>query len=291
MRRSCKRWVADPNAMQEITVEQFQRLSHQIYQKLGLSFDEKKLYFLKKRIEKRMAALGIEDPRDYLFMVTYADSEGLEMQALANLVTTHETYMFREYDQLQAFANCCLPAVLSAKQARGDRTLRIWSAGCSSGEEPYTLAMIVQEVFPQSVRWDCVIVATDIDENMLKCAAAARYGVRAVGEVPVEYRGKYLIQENAEWVVKRRTAALVQVRRLNLYDDAAMKTMRGFDFVFCRNVLIYFDELSRKAVVDHFYSALNPGGYLFLGHSESVGRVSSAFSLKRVESHLVYMKD
>jgi chemotaxis protein methyltransferase CheR len=215
----------------------------------------------------------------------------MEMQELANLVTTNETYMFREYDQLQAFANHCLPEVLSAKQARGDRTLRIWSAGCSSGEEPYTLAMIVQDVFPQAQSWECEIVATDIDENMLRRVASARYGARSVGDVPAEYREKYLTQDGEEWVVRRRTAALVEARHLNLSDRMAMRGMRGFDFVFCRNVLIYFDDLSRKAVVDHFYNALNKGGYIFLGHSESVGRASTAFTLKRFETHLVYQKE
>jgi chemotaxis protein methyltransferase CheR len=213
------------------------------------------------------------------------------MQALANLVTTNETYMFREYDQLQAFANHCLPEVLSAKQARGDRTLRIWSAGCSSGEEPYTLAMIVQDVFPQAQSWDCEIVATDIEENMLQRVAAARYGARSVGDVPPEYREKYLTQDGDEWMVRRRTAALVNARHLNLSDRMAMRAMRGFDFIFCRNVLIYFDDLSRKAVVDHFYNALNKGGYIFLGHSESVGRATTAFTLKRFETHLVYVKE
>ena len=277
--------------MPEISVEQFQRLSQHIYQKLGLYFDERKIYFLKKRVEKRMAALGIEDPRDYVFLVGYADPQGVEMQELANLVTTNETYMFREYDQLQAFANHCLPEVLSAKQARGDRTLRIWSAGCSSGEEPYTLAMIVQDVFPQAQSWECEIVATDIDENMLRRVASARYGARSVGDVPAEYREKYLTQDGEEWVVRRRTAALVEARHLNLSDRMAMRAMRGFDFIFCRNVLIYFDDLSRKAVVDHFYNALNKGGYIFLGHSESVGRATTAFTLKRFETHLVYVKE
>src|ERR1700693_1114424 len=178
--------------MSEISVEQFQKLSQQIYQKLGLHCDEKKIYFLKKRVEKRMAALGIADARDYIFMVSYADPDGKEMQALANLITTNETYMFREYEQLQAFANHCLPEVLSAKQARGERALRIWCAGCSSGEEAYTLAMIVQEVFPQAQSWKCEIVATDIDENMLRHGAVARYGARSVGDVPDEYREKYL---------------------------------------------------------------------------------------------------
>jgi chemotaxis protein methyltransferase CheR len=277
--------------MLEISVEQFQRLSQQIYQKLGLYFDERKIYFLKKRVEKRMEVLGIDDPRDYVFMVSYGDKDGVEMQALANLVTTNETYMFREYDQLQAFANHCLPEVLSAKQARGQRTLRIWSAGCSSGEEPYTLAMIVQDVFPQAQSWDCEIVATDIDENMLQRVAAARYGARSVGDVPAEFRDKYLTQDGDEWVVRKRTAALVHARHLNLSDRMSMRSMRGFDFIFCRNVLIYFDDLSRKAVVDHFYNALNPGGYIFLGHSESVGRATTAFTLKRFETHLVYVKE
>jgi chemotaxis protein methyltransferase CheR len=277
--------------MPDLTVEQFQSLSQVIYQKLGLHFDDKKIYFLKTRVAKRMAALGLADPKEYLFLVRYADPQGLEMQALANLVTTNETYMFREYEQLQAFANHCLPEVLSAKQARGERTLRIWSAGCSSGEEAYTLAMIVQEVFPQAQSWDCGITATDIDENMLRKTAAARYGSRSVNDVPDEYRAKYLIEDGDEYVVRRRTASLVETVHLNLHDRMAMRAMRGFDFIFCRNVLIYFDDLSRKAVVDHFYNALNRGGYVFLGHSESIGRVTTAFKLKRFEDHLVYGKE
>ncbi len=275
----------------DLSVEQFQSLSRLIYQKLGLHFDDRKIYFLKTRVAKRMEVLGLGDCRDYMFMIGYSDPLGLEMQALANLITTNETYMFREYDQLQAFANHCLPEVLSAKQARGVRTLRIWCAGCSSGEEAYTLAMIVQEVFPQANTWDCEIAATDIDENMLRRVTAARYGRRSVKDVPEEYREKYLIADGDEFVVRPRTASLVRTSHLNLNDRIAMRAMRGFDFIFCRNVLIYFDDLSRKAVVDHFYNALHPGGYIFLGHSESIGRVTTAFKLKRFESHLVYVKE
>jgi chemotaxis protein methyltransferase CheR len=231
---------------QTISAEHLEKLGQQIYRKLGLYFDDKKNYFLKTRVAKRMAALGMDDPNDYIFMVSYADTNGLEMQALANLVTTNETYMFREYDQLQGFANYCLPEVLSAKQDRGEKSLRIWCAGCSSGEEPYTLAMIVQEVFPQSQSWDCKIVATDIDENMLRKVAAARYGARSVNDVPDEYKDKYLIEDGDGYVVRRRTAALVESRHLNLNDRMALRAMRGFDFIFCRNVLIYFDDLSRK---------------------------------------------
>ena len=276
---------------QTISAEHLEKLGQQIYRKLGLYFDDKKNYFLKTRVAKRMAALGMDDPNDYVFMVSYADTNGLEMQALANLITTNETYMFREYDQLQGFANYCLPEVLSAKQDRGEKSLRIWCAGCSSGEEVYTLAMIVQEVFPQSQSWDCKIVATDIDENMLRKVVAARYEQRSINDVPQEYKDKYLIAEGEGYVVRRRTAALVEPRHLNLNDRMALRAMRGFDFIFCRNVLIYFDDLSRKSVVDHFYNALNPGGYIFLGHSESIGRVTTAFKLRRFENHLVYVKE
>jgi len=277
--------------MPNLSLGQFEKLNQQIYQKLGLHFDEKKIYFLKSRISKRMAALRMDDPEDYIFLISYADPDGVEMQALANLITTNETYMFREYEQLQAFANCCLPEVLSAKQERGDKTLKIWSAGCSSGEEAYTLAMIVQEIFPQSQVWDCEIWATDVDENMLRKVAAARYGARSVQDVPEDFRAKYLVASGDEWVVRQRTAAMVHVRHLNLSDRIAMRTMRNFDFIFCRNVLIYFDDLSRKAVVESFYNSLNRGGYIFLGHSESIGRVTSAFTLRRFDDHLVYVKE
>ena len=166
--------------MNELSTEHFNKLAQQIYLRLGLHFEEKKSYFLQKRVEKRMEVLGFHDPQDYVFQLCYADPDGKEMQALANLITTNETYMFREYEQLEAFANSCLPEVLSAKQARGEQKLRIWCAGCSSGEEAYTLAIILQEIFPQSQYWDCEIVATDIDQNML-AQAAARPILVAVG--------------------------------------------------------------------------------------------------------------
>jgi chemotaxis protein methyltransferase CheR len=231
--------------MNELSSEQFDRLTQQIYVRLGLHFADKKTYFLQKRVEKRMSALGYDDPQDYVFHLCYADPEGAEMQALANLITTNETYMFREYEQLEAFANCCLPEVLSDKQSPGQQRLRIWSAGCSSGEEPYTLAMIVQEVFPQSQYWDFEIVATDIDENMLAHAARARYWQRSVREVPPEYTNKSLIPDGDSYLVRPQTVSLVRFQHLNLHDRPAMRSMRNFDFIFCRNVLIYFDDQSR----------------------------------------------
>jgi chemotaxis protein methyltransferase CheR len=275
----------------EFSSEHFSKLAQQIYLHLGLHFEDKKSYFLQKRVEKRMEVLGYRDPQEYVFQLCYADPDGKEMQALANLITTNETYMFREFEQLQAFADCCLPEVLSAKQARGEQKLRIWCAGCSSGEEAYTLAIILQEVFPQSQFWECEIVATDIDENMLAQAAKGRYWWRSVRDVPPDYLDKYFIKEGESYLLRPKATNLVRFQHLNLHDRMMMRGMRNFDFIFCRNVLIYFDDISRKTAVDGFYNSLNRGGYIFLGHSESIGRISSAFRLKRVETHLVYVKE
>jgi chemotaxis protein methyltransferase CheR len=214
------------------------------------------------------------------------------MQALANLITTNETYMFREFEQLQAFADHCLPMILKSREAANDRTLRIWSAGCSSGEEPYTLAIILKEVMHDFRSWDIKIKATDIDQVRLEMARRAVYEERSVHEIPPEYFDRHITRLPAGFfAIKPETAKLVELEHLNLNDRLAMRNMRQFDFIFCRNVLIYFDDASRKAVVDHFYNALKPGGFIFLGHSESIGRISTAFKLLRVGQHLVYRKE
>lgn len=274
----------------QLSLEQYGRLCRLIYDRLGLRFDDKKIHFLSKRVSTRMQYLELDDASDYLMRIAYGDSSGAEMQALANLITTNETYMFREYEQLEAFANACLPEVLARKEAQGNRSLRIWSAGCSSGEETYTIAIIVQEVFPAIVDWDMQIVATDIDEQRLVMAVAGVYGERSMKNVPPAYLARHFVRAGEDWRVAPRTRSLVTIQNLNLHDRLQMRKMHTFDFIFCRNVLIYFDDASRKAAVDHFYNALVPGGFLFLGHSESVGRISSAFRLRRMGEHLVYMR-
>jgi chemotaxis protein methyltransferase CheR len=213
--------------MTELSTDHFNRLAQQIYLRLGLHFEDKKSYFLQKRVEKRMEVLGYRDPHEYVFLRCYADHDGREMQALANLITTNETYMFREYEQLEAFANCCLPEVLSTKQGRGEQKLRIWSAGCSSGEEPYSLAIILQEIFPQSQYWDCEIVGTDIDQNMLAQAAKARYWSRSVRDVPADYLEKYFIKDGESYIVRPNTVRLVRFEHMNLHDRQAMRSMRN----------------------------------------------------------------
>jgi chemotaxis protein methyltransferase CheR len=278
--------------MMTLALKDFATIRDEVYRKLGLYFEDSKVYFIQKRIEKRMEALAVSSFADYVFLLRFGDQEGKEMQALANLVTTNETYMFREFDQLQAFADHCLPMILRPRQEANDRTLRIWSAGCSSGEEPYTLAIILKEVMHDACTWNIQIKATDIDQVRLEMARRAIYDERSVHEIPPEYFDRHITRLPAGgFAVKPDTAKLVKIEHLNLNDRLAMRAMRQMDFIFCRNVLIYFDDASRKAVVDHFYNALKPGGFIFLGHSESIGRISTAFKLLRVGQHLVYRKE
>lgn len=212
-----------------LALKDFVTIRDEVYRRLGLYFEESKVFFIQKRIEKRMESLGVESFADYGFLLRYGDKEGQEMQALANLVTTNETYMFREFEQLRAFADHCLPMVLKPREAANDRRLRIWSAGCSSGKEPYSLAIMLKEIMHDFGAWDIQIKATDIDQVRLEMARRAIYEERSVREVPAEY-------------VERHLAPL-------------------------------------------------SGGFIFLGHSESVGRISSAFRLLRVGQHLVYRKE
>lgn len=274
-----------------LSIDDFQRLSNFIYRKIGIRFEPNKLYFVSKRVEARMAALGIDSPRSYVRHLLFStDTE--EFQQLTNLLTVNETYFFREFPQLEAFAEHCLSRVVERKLATGDRSLRVWSAGCSTGEEPYTLSIILQEMFEDIRSWDVEIVASDLDRNVLRRAADGLYGRRSVKDVPQDYLDQYFRPSGPEaWRVTDDVRRLVRFEHCNLADADAMRAKRAFDFVFCRNVLIYFDDVSRKRVVENFYLSLNKGGYIFLGTSESIGRITTVFTLQRLGSHLVYCKE
>ena len=275
-----------------LALKDFATIRDEVYRQLGIYFEDSKVAFIQKRIEKRMETLRMDSFADYGFLLRFGDKKGHEIQELANLITTNETYMFREFEQLQAFADYCLQMILKPLEKANDRRLRIWCAGCSSGEEAYTLAIILQEVMHDWRTWDLKIRATDIDEVRLDMARRAVYDERSVKEVPPEYFDRHFKPLPAgHFGIKPETAKLVEIEHLNLSDRMAMRAMRSFDFIFCRNVLIYFDDASRKAVVDHFYNSLKPGGFIFLGHSESIGRISTAFKLMRVGEHLVYRKE
>jgi chemotaxis protein methyltransferase CheR len=276
--------------MTDLSLDEFKVIGDFIYRKTGIRFDQRKVYYLNKRVGARMDAVRMRSVSDYVRHLSFTDN-GTELQQLVNLITINETYFFREYAQLQSFAEVCLPDVVERKIGQGKRSLRIWCAGCSSGEEAYTLAIIMREMLDDFDRYAIDIVATDIDKVILQSARTAIYSDRSVKEVPPEYLKKYFSREGESYRLGKLVKDMVTFEHLNLSDKPALRQYRSFDFIFCRNVLIYFDEQSRKQVTDHFYTALVPGGYIFLGSSESPSRVTPAFKIKRAGDMLVYYKE
>lgn len=276
--------------MPNITSGEFEILSDLVYRKTGIRFESKKLYFITKRIEKRMDALGLEKVSDYLRILRFTDTDNQEFQQLTDLLTINETYFFRDFPQMQVFAEHCLPAVVDKKTKEGKRSLKIWSAGCSTGEEPYTLGIIISEMIDDIADWDIRIIAGDIDTKALEKARLAVYESRSIRDVPPEYLSGYFKKTNENYKVAEQIRNMIQFEHINLSDKNEIRQKRDFDFIFCRNMMIYFDDISRKRLVDQFYVALNPGGYIFLGSSESIGRISTAFRLKKIGGHIVYYK-
>ncbi|MBF0200800.1 MAG: protein-glutamate O-methyltransferase CheR [Desulfamplus sp.] len=274
-----------------VSLGEFELLSSFIYRKTGIRLESQKLYFLTTRVNKRMDIVQAESVADYIRILRFGDPDGREFQNLINLLTVNETYFFRDFPQLQAFAEHCLDEVITRKIKEGNRKLKIWSAPCSSGEEPYTLAVILHAMIDNVDDWEVEILASDIDQNILKLAEGAVYDNRRVRDVPPEYLSRFFQRRrDGKYLVNPEIRRMVTFEHLNLSDAMVIRKRKGFDFIFCRNLLIYFDDISRKNLVDQFYIALNPGGYIFLGSSESISRISTAFRVKRKGGYFVYYK-
>lgn len=276
----------------KLTLSEFERITDLIYKRTGIRFEANKVYFLETRLRRRLEELKMASFAEYIRYLYFLDRDGKEFQKLIELLTINETYFFRDFPQLKAFAEYCLPDVAERKYREGNNTLILWSAGCSSGEEPYTLAIILKEMLEDVNKWKINILATDIDNDALEKAREGVYDERSVKDVPIEYIDKYFtILRDGRFKISDEIKSMVTFAYLNLGDRMSIRRYRNFDFIFCRNVLIYFDDISRKQVVDHFYIALNRGGYIFLGSSESLSRITNAFKLKRMGGNLVYVKE
>jgi chemotaxis protein methyltransferase CheR len=275
----------------ELPLEYFIKLRNLIYERTGIRYEENKIYYIKKRLHQRMEAGGFDRVEDYIRHLKIFDPKGREFQQLINLLTVNETYFFREFSQLQVFAESCLQEVIKNKAQANNRTIKVFCAGCSTGEEPYTLAIILREMIEYYSSWEVLIKAIDIDENVLGAARRGVYDQRSVKDVPPTYLQRYFASPaKGEYVIDQSIKDMVIFEHLNLMDRRALRFEEDYDFVFCRNVLIYFDDISRKQVVDKFYSMLRKGGYIFLGHAESLSRISSAFKIRRVSNHIVYRR-
>ncbi|MGS0765011.1 CheR family methyltransferase [Syntrophomonas curvata] len=275
----------------ELPLEYFIKLRNLIYERTGISYEENKIYYIKKRLQQRMDAGGFERVEDYIRHLKIFDPKGREFQELMNLLTVNETYFFREFSQLQVFAESCLEEITREKLDAGSRTIKVFCAGCSTGEEPYTLGIILREMLDGFSAWRVLIKAVDIDENVLKVARRGVYDRRSVKDVPQAYLKEYFTAPSAEeYAISQNIKDMVAFEHLNLMDRKALRYEEDYDFVFCRNVLIYFDDVSRKQVVDKFYGMLRRGGFIFLGHAESLSRISTAFRIRRLNEQIVYQR-
>lgn len=268
----------------------FELIRDLIWEKSGIFFEETKRQFFSRRLQSRMNVLGCQRLEDYYRMLKY-DAAEAEFSELLNLLTTTETYFFRNMPQLRSFAEEMLPEMLKRKIEAGQNYLHIWSAGCSSGEEPYTIAMLLLETLPNISRWKISIIGTDINTQVLEQAQHGLYSARSLRDTPEQYIAKYFTREGEQYRVCEQVRKMVTFRPANLVraEDAAL--IPTVDGIFCRNVLIYFNVESWKKAINIFYDHLARQGYLLLGHSESLYRISAIFKLVKLQHSLVYYKE
>jgi chemotaxis protein methyltransferase CheR len=271
-----------------ITDAEFLRFRDFFYRHTGIFFAENKRYYVDKRIEDRIAATDSPSFQSY-FALLRAGQGGEEMKQLVSRFTVNETYFYREEHQFRCMSTSLLPAILAGR--RRDRPIRIWSVPCSTGEEPYSIAMWLLENWPEVDRYDVEITGSDIDTDALRIAQAGTCGPRALMRLPSAVKARYFEQlAGGHWRLVHALRDSVQFTHVNLVDATQTAAYRGFDIVFCRNLLIYFDDASRRLAVENIYDCLAPGGFVCLGHSESMSRISPLFEVRRFPDAIVYQK-
>jgi chemotaxis protein methyltransferase CheR len=265
----------------------FRLMRDQIYKRTGMWFADTSKYLLQKRLSPRARELNFESFQKYFYFLQYDPRAEAEFDQIYDLVTTNETYFFREPAQLAAFADEIVPEILSRKTIK---KIRIWSAGCSSGEEPYSIAMLLSEAGYYD-RAAFEIFASDINQQVLAKARRGHYRESAFRATDGPLRDKYFTRnEDGSWHIHDDIRNRVSFGRLNLYDEPRVSLLGHLDVIFCRNVIIYFDDQSKKVVVSNFYNRLTDNGYLLLGHSESLISLSTQFKLRHLKNDMVYQK-
>ena len=253
----------------ELAPAQFREISRTVYEVAGIQLREGKEGLVRSRLAKRIRQLGLAGFESYLERVR-GDASGRELAEMVDLLTTNKTSFYREAAHFDFLRERLLPAL-------GPGPVRIWSAGCSSGEEPYTLAMVVRDVWPGSERRDVKILATDISRRVLATAAAGEYPDAMTSDVPADLLRRHWTRQPGDgWRAGESLRSLITFAPLNLMGAWPMKG--PFQAIFCRNVMIYFDKATQQTLVNRYYDLLAPGGHLFVGHSESLSALTHPFA-------------
>ena len=257
-----------------------------LYQRTGMAYGEAKRYYIERRVTDRIDRSGASSVQAYL---TLLQSNAAEAELLINAFTVNETYFYREQHQLQCLSRALLPEIAATRRP-GD-LIRIWSVPCSTGEEPYSLAIWLLENWPLVDAYNIEIVGSDIDTRVLNEAAIGDYGIRALARLPADVTERYFepARDGDRRIIQdlRESVKLTQV---NLMDPAIVAAQGRFDIIFCRNLLIYFDDASRLTAANNLFTALNPMGFICLGHTESMTRISTRFVMRRFEDAIVFQR-
>lgn len=264
----------------EITDKEFELFRSLIYDKSGINLNPTKKGLLHTRLLKRLSLHNCATFAEYYYYIQNDDS-GEELIAMLNAVSTNLTKFFREENHFLFLQNTVLPEITQGRRKSGQRRLRVWCAGCSSGEEPYSIGITLLQHIESPLLWDIKILATDISTDILEKAAEGIYEKEKVSELPHDLLSAFFIRGSSQYSgyykVKSALQNIISFRRLNLIDEKY--PFRGkFDFIFCRNVMIYFDKRTQERIVNRYYNCLEDGGYLFIGHSESLNGVKSPFT-------------
>lgn len=274
-----------------ITDEEFIQLRDFIYQQCGIFIAENRKYLVENRLCNRIKELNLKSYSEYYNFLRFDAGRRAELTKLFEVVTTNETSFYRNPPQLQVFQNTVLKSVIDDCRKDGRKKLRIWSAGCSTGEEPYTLAIILHEVLRQEISgWDIKITANDLSEAVLASARRGVYSEYALRTTPKDIVSRYFIPENDAYKVNAKLKHIVSFGQINLSDKAQIARIEKSQIVFCRNVIIYFDDDMKRKVINAFYDNLLPKGVLLIGHSESLHNISRAFKPEHHTGTIVYRK-
>ncbi len=251
----------------KLTAETFKQLGDLIYEMTGIHFQDNKTYLLESRLLPRLKASRCQTFESYLNYLRFDAYRDREVTELYTVITTNETYFFRDEAQLESFMKVMIPEVMKTNAAT--KQIRIWSAACSTGDEPYTLALLLRD-YPPLNGWAIDILATDISENVLNIARTATYSSHSLRKVPPAMLAKYFTGKKEQQTLVPHVKDMVRFMNVNLYDRPRLKLVRGIDIVFCRNCLIYFDDKAKSQIVSDLRDALRPKGFLMIGFSETL---------------------
>lgn len=267
---------------QQLTDELFRKISRYVYEAARINLTENKRELVRARLGKVIRQRGFKGFRHF-YEYMESDRSGEALLEVLNAVSTNLTSFFRESQHFDFLGDRLLPEIYREKKQGGNRMLRGWSAGCSSGEEVYTIAITILEKFPDLNGWDVKLLASDIDTNVIAKGENGLYEKSRIENVPGLLRNKYFTRaapasgkEEEKYLVSPQLKKLIAFRRLNLMTEWPFK--KRFDFIFCRNVMIYFDKPTQETLINRFHRHLAVGGHLFIGHSEGLNSIKHNFS-------------